>query len=44
MIYYWYVPEERIYPIYAYAKNVQEDLTRDQVKILAELMKDIING
>ncbi len=24
--------------------ELQEDLTREQVKILAELMKDIING
>jgi mRNA-degrading endonuclease RelE of RelBE toxin-antitoxin system len=44
VIYYWYVPGERIYLIYAYAKSVQDDLTRDQVKILADLMKDIING
>ena len=44
VIYYWYVPGERIYLIYAYAKNVQDDLTREQIKVLAELMKDIING
>lgn len=44
VIYYWHVPKERIYLIYAYSKNVQTDLTRAQIKLLAELMKDIKNG
>lgn len=44
VIYYWYVPGERIYLIYAYAKNERADLTRDQVKALAALMKDIKHG
>lgn len=44
VIYYRYVPGERIYLIYAYAKNTQENLTRDQVKTLAQLMKDIEHG
>ena len=41
VIYYRHVPAERIYLIYAYAKNEQADLTRDQIKALAQLMKDI---
>ena len=44
IIYYRYVAGERIYLIYAYVKNVQTDLTREQVKVLAQLMKDIKNG
>lgn len=44
VIYYLHVPGERIYLIYAYVKNVQEDLTHKQIKTLAQLMKDIENG
>ena len=44
VIYYWYIPGECIYLIYAYAKNEREDLTPAQVRALAELMKDIKNG
>lgn len=39
-----HVPVERIYLMVAYAKNVKDDLTREQVKILANLMKDIVDG
>ncbi len=44
LIYYRHVPGDCIYLVYAYAKNVQDDLTREQVKVLANLMKDIVNG
>lgn len=44
VIYYRHVPGERIYLIYAYAKNVKDDLTREQVKVLADLMRDVIDG
>lgn len=44
VIYYRLVPEERIYLVYAYVKSVQSNLTREQVKVLAQLMKDIKNG
>jgi hypothetical protein len=44
VIYYWHVPKERIYLICAYAKSTQADLTREQLKALAQLMKDIKNG
>lgn len=44
VIYYWHVPGDRIYLIYGYVKSQREDLTRQQVKTLAELMKDIKHG
>lgn len=44
MIYYRHVTGERIYLIYAYAKSAQADLTREQIKTLAQLMKDIKHG
>jgi hypothetical protein len=44
VIYYRYVPGDRIYLIYGYVKSEQEDLTRDQIKVLADLMKDIEHG
>ncbi len=44
VIYYHYVTAEHIYLIYGYAKNEQEDLTREQLKQLAQLMKDITHG
>ena len=44
VIYYLHAPKECIYLIYAYVKSAQADLTRDQIKALAQLMKDIRNG
>jgi len=44
VIYYRHVPKERIYLICAYAKSAQDDLTREQIKVLAQLMRDIENG
>jgi hypothetical protein len=44
VIYYRYVEGERLYLIYAYAKAMQEDLTPEQVAVLAELMKEIDHG
>lgn len=44
VIYYRYVPGDRIYLIHGYLKSEQEELTRDQIKVLAELMKDVANG
>jgi hypothetical protein len=44
VIYYHYVSAERIYLIYGYTKNEQEDLTREQIKQLAQLMKDMTHG
>lgn len=44
VIYYRHVPGERIYLIYAYAKNEQENLTQAQIKTLATLMRNIDHG
>lgn len=44
VIYYHYVSAERIYLIYGYAKCDQEDLAPDQIKLLAQLMKEITHG
>lgn len=44
VIYYHYVSAERIYLIYSYTKSEQEDLTRDQLKLLSQLMKDMTHG
>jgi hypothetical protein len=44
VIYYRHVPKDRIYLICAYEKSARADLTRDQIKTLAQLMKDIKDG
>jgi hypothetical protein len=44
VIYYRYVEGDRLYLIYAYAKAIQEDLTPEQVAVLAELIKEIDHG
>jgi hypothetical protein len=40
IIYYWWVRRQHCYLVYAYAKNVQSDLTRDQLRQLARIMKE----
>lgn len=44
VIYYRHVPEEHIYLIFAYLKTEHADLTREQLKVLAQLMKDVKHG
>jgi len=44
VIYYWQVRGSRIYLIYAYLKNESDDLTPQQLRMLAELMKDMRDG
>ena len=39
VIYYWWAWREHCYLFYAYAKNEQSDLARDQLKQLARIMK-----
>ncbi|HNG49999.1 MAG TPA: hypothetical protein PLP08_10415 [Plasticicumulans sp.] len=39
MICYWWTAQDRLYLLYAYAKNVQSDLTADQVRRLAAVMR-----
>jgi mRNA-degrading endonuclease RelE of RelBE toxin-antitoxin system len=40
IIYYWDVPNETIYMLLIFKKNRQEDLTREQLKILRNLIKE----
>lgn len=40
VIYYWYVSGNQILMLLAYAKNVQENLTPEQAKILKQLVKE----
>jgi len=39
VIYYWVGARSQIYMLLAYAKNVQENLTEAQLKVLRELVK-----
>jgi RelE toxin of RelE / RelB toxin-antitoxin system len=43
-VYYWHVPKHHIYLIYGYVKSKREDLTPQQFKVLAELMRDVKDG
>jgi hypothetical protein len=38
VIYYWWAREGRCYLLYGYAKNVQPDLTAEQLRRLAQAM------
>jgi hypothetical protein len=44
VIYYWHVAKHHIYLICGYVKSKREDLTPQQLKVLAELMKDVNDG
>jgi hypothetical protein len=44
VIYYWHIAKHRVYLIYAYVKSEREDLTPQQIKVLAQLMKDLKHG
>jgi hypothetical protein len=39
VIYYWFTPDDQLWMLYAYAKAEREDLTRQQLKRLAEIVK-----
>ena len=41
VIYYHWVSEQQCYLVYAYAKNVATDLTREQLQRLAALMEEV---
>jgi len=41
VIYYHWVSEQRCYLVYAYAKNVAENLTQEQLQRLAALMDEV---
>ncbi|MBU4472786.1 MAG: type II toxin-antitoxin system RelE/ParE family toxin [Candidatus Omnitrophica bacterium] len=40
VIYYWYRQDEKIYMLLPYKKSEREDLTRKQLRILMEFVKD----
>ena len=39
VIYYWVTAKSQIYMLVAYAKNVQDDLTDDQLRVMRALVK-----
>lgn len=41
IIYYW-SPPDRIYMLFPYRKNAQEDLTTDQLRMLRRLVKEFL--
>ena len=43
VIYYHWVSQDQCYLVYAYAKNVAADLTKDQLRRLADLMDVEVN-
>lgn len=40
IIYYWYTRDEKIYMLLPYKKSEQKDLTKEQIKILNEYVKE----
>ncbi len=44
VIYYWHVSRHHVYLIYGYVKSKREDLTPQQIRVLAGLMKDLKDG
>lgn len=40
IIYYWYTQDEKIYMLLPYKKSDQNDLTKEQIKILNEYVKE----
>jgi mRNA-degrading endonuclease RelE of RelBE toxin-antitoxin system len=42
LIYFWDVPEDRIYMFLIYKKSKREDLTPNQLKILRNLVKELL--
>ena len=40
MIYYWVVSRDQIYMLLCYAKNVQDDLSEDQLRTLRALIRE----
>lgn len=44
VIYFWHGPRHCICLIYGYPKSAREDLTPQQIKVLADLMKDLKSG
>lgn len=44
VIYYWHASQHHVYLVYGYLKSEREDLTPQQIHVVAELMKDLKDG
>jgi mRNA-degrading endonuclease RelE of RelBE toxin-antitoxin system len=44
VIYYFQDSEDRIYLVYGYTKNESEDLTPEQIRVLANIVKGTVDG
>jgi hypothetical protein len=44
VICYHWISEQQCYLIYAYAKNVAADLTKDQLKTLSDIMQEVLRN
>ena len=44
VVYYHWVSEQQCYLIYAYAKNVAENLMKAQLKALADVMQEVLRN
>jgi hypothetical protein len=42
IIYDWYVSGETLYLLFLYKKNEQEDLTREQIRVLSRLIEEYL--
>ena len=40
MIYYWQPDEQVFYMLFVYGKTTQEDLTSDQLRVLARIVRE----
>lgn len=40
VIYYWYTQDEKLYMLFPFKKSEQEDLTKEQMKMLIEYVKE----
>lgn len=43
VIYYWRPDEQAFYMLFAYSKVTQEDLTTDQLRVLARIVREDLN-
>lgn len=44
VVYYWLTADDQLYMLYAYGKAEREDLTRQQIRQLAEIVKGWNDG
>ncbi len=44
VIYYWITQEDHIFMLFAYGKASKEDLTKEQIKLLRQLVEEELNN